>query len=128
MKHIKFATAAAILGSLIYTGAMAQTSPQAKAPAASAATAAVDNKWSTDSLVGDLLDYAPAKAILFKHMPALEQDDQIDQARGMSFRSLQQFAPDVITDAVLAAMDADLAKLPPVVAASASANAKSSTK
>jgi len=122
MKRIKFTAAAAILGSLIVGTAMAQAPAEVKAPAAAAAP--TETKWSSDSLVGDLLDYPPAKAVLIKHMPAIGQDDQIEQARGMSFRSLQQFAPDAITDAVLAAIDADLAKLPPPAAANAPATAK----
>jgi len=119
MKRIKYTAAAAILGCLMFGAAMAQAPAEAKAPAA----AAKEAKWSSDSLVGDLLDYAPAKAVLIKHMPAIGQDDQIEQARGMTFRSLQQFAPDAITDAVLAAIDADLAKLPP-----ASGNAPDTAK
>ena len=120
MKRIKYTAAAAILGCLMFGAATVQAQAEAKAPAAAAAEA----KWSSDSLVGDLLDYAPAKAVLIKHMPAIGQDDQIEQARGMSFRSLQQFAPDAITDAVLAAIDADLAKLPPPAAGNAPATAK----
>ena len=112
--------AAAILGGLVFAPAIAQVAAAAKTPAG-AATAA-DTKWSCDSLVGDLLDYAPAKAVLIKHVPAIGQDDQIEQARGMSFRSLQQFAPDSITDSLLAAIDADLAKLPSTKAGGAPAD------
>jgi len=72
-------------------------------------------KWSSDALVGDLLDFEPAKAVLIKHMPDLIQDGQIEMVRGLSFRSLQQFSPEVLTDALLEKIDADLAKLPPQI-------------
>ncbi|PQO98750.1 hypothetical protein C5614_11865 [Massilia phosphatilytica] len=111
MQHKKFSAIVAVLAGLTFGQAGAQQNAPANPPNAASGQAQV--KWSTDSLVGDLLDYAPAKAILVKHMPAIAQDDQIEQARGMTFRSLQQFAPDAITDALLAALDADLAKLPP---------------
>jgi hypothetical protein len=111
MQHKKLGALVAVLVGLSFGQAVAQQQAPANPPAAASGQAQV--KWSTDALVGDLLDYPPAKAILVKHMPAIAQDDQIEQARGMTFRSLQQFAPDAITDALLAALDADLAKLPP---------------
>jgi len=109
MKAYKTIAAAAILIAAAATQqAMAQTQTGAK-PAA-AATAQTP---SVDSTVGELLDYPAAKAVLVKHLPALGADDQIEQARNMTLRSLQDFAPDAFTDAVLAAIDADLHKLPP---------------
>jgi hypothetical protein len=111
MQHKKLSAIVAVLVGLSCGQALAQQAAPAHTAAGASGQAQV--KWSSDSLVGDLLDYPPAKAILVKHMPAIAQDDQIEQARGMTFRSLQQFAPDAITDALLAALDADLAKLPP---------------
>lgn len=112
MQYTKFRAMVVILAGFAFgpTVAQAQTAqqPQAAAPAAQAQA-----KLSSDSLVGDILDYAPAKAVLVKHIPAIGQDDQIEQARTMTLRSLQEFAPEAFTDAVLAAIDADLAKLPP---------------
>ena len=105
----KLAAIAAMLGSLVCSSVMAQTPPAAGAPTAKAE----NSKWSCDALVDDLLDYAPAKAVLEKHMPGMTTNDQIDMARGMTFRSLQQFSPDQLTDDLLAKIDADLAKLPP---------------
>ena len=37
-------------------------------------------------------------------------DEQVDMARGMTLKAIQAYAPE-ITDAMLAAIDADLAKL-----------------
>jgi hypothetical protein len=110
MQFTKLAVAA-ILAGLMSGPAMAQAQT-AQQPAAGPAAQA-QAKLSSDSLVGDILDYPAAKAVLVKHIPAIGQDDQIEQARSMTLRSLQQFAPEAFTDAVLAAIDADLAKLPP---------------
>ena len=115
MKMKKLAAVAAVLGSLVCSSVMAQTPAAAGAPTAKAE----DSKWSSDALVGDLLDYAPAKAVLEKHMPGMTTSDQIDMARGMTFRSLQPFSPDQLTDDLLAKIDADLAKLPTRAAAAA---------
>ncbi|MGV7207159.1 hypothetical protein ACLB1G_04825 [Oxalobacteraceae bacterium A2-2] len=95
--------------------AFGQVQAQAQAPAGdkAAGSAQQQAKLSSDSTVGEILDYPAAKAVLVKHIPAIGQDDQIEQARNMSLRSLQEFAPEAFTDAVLAAIDADLAKLPP---------------
>jgi hypothetical protein len=110
MQFTKFAVAA-ILAGVMSAPAMAQAQTAQQPAAGSAAQS--QGKLSVDSFVGDILDYPAAKAVLVKHIPAIGEDDQIEQARGMTLRSLQQFAPDAFTDAVLAAIDADLAKLPP---------------
>lgn len=99
------------LTSLVAAFAAQQAMAQAPAATGTAVTATV-GKLSSDSLVGDILDTPAAKAVLLKHLPAIGESDQIDQARGMSLRSLQDFAPEAFTDKVLAAIDADLAALP----------------
>ena len=81
---------------------------QAAAPAATAAAA-----YSTSSTpIGDLLDDPATKALLEKHIPGMTTNEQIDMARGMTLKDIQQYAPDQVTDKALAALDADLAKLP----------------
>jgi hypothetical protein len=110
MQFTKLAVAA-ILAGVMSGPAMAQA--QAGQQPAAGQAAQAQGKLSVDSLVGDILDYPAAKAVLVKHIPAIGEDDQIEQARSMTLRSLQQFAPDAFTDAVLAGIDADLAKLPP---------------
>lgn len=66
-----------------------------------------------DTEVGTLLDDPGARAVVDKHIPGFSKGDQIDMARSMTLAGLQAFAPDTFTDKVLAAIDADLAKLPP---------------
>ncbi len=91
----------------VATPALAQTA------AAPAAAPAAQGKLSTsDTELGDLLDNPAAKAIIEKHIPGLTDNDQIDMARAMTLKSIQQYSPDDVTDARLAAIDADLAKLP----------------
>ena len=58
-------------------------------------------------------DIDPAtKAVIDKHMPGFSSNPQIDMARSMTLKQIQQFAGDQITDDVLAKIDADLAKIP----------------
>ncbi|MEJ5979286.1 hypothetical protein WG901_21715 [Novosphingobium sp. PS1R-30] len=80
-------------------------------PAAAEAPAAGGFSVETTDL-GTLLDNPGAKAVLAKHMPGLIGNEQIQMARGMTLRQLQQFAGDAVTDEKLAAVQADLAKLP----------------
>ena len=91
----------------IATPALSQTA----APAAAAPAAKV--KYSTSETdLGTLLDNPAAKAIIEKHIPGMTTNDQVDMARGMTLKAIQQYASDEVTDARLAAIDADLAKLP----------------
>jgi len=79
-------------------------------PAPAAATNVAYTTSTTD--LGTLLDDAAAKAVLAKHVPQMLQSDQIEMARAMTLKDLQQYAPDMVTDDTLAKIDADLAKLP----------------
>ncbi|EZP74116.1 hypothetical protein BV96_00204 [Sphingomonas paucimobilis] len=101
MRLFLMATAAAFMTASV--PAMAQTAPAA-APA--------NGKYSTaETDIGTLLDDPAAKAIVEKHIPGLTTNEQIDMARGMTLKVVQQYSPDEVTDARLAAIDADLAKL-----------------
>lgn len=74
--------------------------------------AAAKPAYSTaDTPLGDMLDDPAAKAVLQKHLPDVVNGDGIDMARGMTLKTLQNYAADQVTDAKLAAIDADLAKL-----------------
>ena len=81
----------------------------AMAPMPAFAQAATYSTESTE--IGTLLDDPAAKAVLDKHVPALSGSDQIDMARAMTLKAVQQYAPDDLTDKQLADIDADLAKL-----------------
>jgi len=99
---------ALMFGAITPPGAtFAQTAP-ASAPAA----ATVGVKYSTaDTDIGTLLDNPATKAIVEKNIPGFTTSDQVDMARSMTLKAVQQYAPDSVTDARLAAIDAEFAKL-----------------
>jgi hypothetical protein len=96
--------ATALFATNLYVGVtFAQTPP----PAASA------EHYSTSTTdIGTLLDDKVAHAIVDKFLPGVLSGDQIDMARSMTLKDIQQFGPDRITDKALAAIDAEFAKLP----------------
>jgi hypothetical protein len=98
-----FTVVAVILTALTCGSVVAQTPPKTAAHAA---------YTTADTDIGTLLDDPAARAIVDKHVPGFSSGDQIDMARGMTLRAIQQFAADTLTDKVLAEIDADLAKLP----------------
>ena len=102
MKRIFSASALLLAASVSATGSYAQTA----APAAATAY----NVEATD--IGSLLDNPAAKAIIDKHLPGFTANENISMARGMTLKSVQQYAPDMVTDKALAAIQTDLAKLP----------------
>lgn len=69
-------------------------------------------KFTSMNTMGELLADPGAKAVLMKEIPEIAGNPQMDQAKTMSLRSLQQFAP-MLDDEKLAAIDAELAKLGP---------------
>ncbi|WP_324699527.1 hypothetical protein ACLIMP_19070 [Novosphingobium aerophilum] len=96
--------------------ATAASGANAQAPAAATiatAKAATPRYTTQDTDIGTLLDDPEARTVLEKYLPEIVKSDQIAMARGMTLRAIQQYSADQITDAKLAAIDADLAKLPP---------------
>jgi hypothetical protein len=67
---------------------------------------------TSDTDIGTLLDDPAAKAVLDKVLPGFTTNPQIEMARPMTMKSIQQYAADQLTDEKLAAVDAELAKLP----------------
>jgi para-nitrobenzyl esterase len=97
--------AALFLAPLSQVHAQAAPNP---APAAGGA-----ERYSTSTTqIGTLLDDPAAKAVIEKHIPGMTTNDQIEMARGMTLKDIQQYSPEAVTDKVLAETDADLAKLP----------------
>ena len=101
--RIILAGAALAVGSITAFPAMAAETPAAAAPAPAYSTAATD--------IGTLLDNPQTRAVLDKHMPTFVSNPQIEMARAMTLRQIQSFAADMLTDDVLAKVDADLAKI-----------------
>ena len=65
-----------------------------------------------DTDLGTLLDNPGTKAILVKYVNDMVSNPQIDMARSMTLKQLQQYAGDTLTDAKLAMIEAELSKLP----------------
>jgi hypothetical protein len=84
----------------------------AAAHAQSVAVAAAAAYTTSDTDIGTLLDDPAAKAVLDKVLPGFTTNPQIEMARPMTMKSIQQYAADQLTDEKLAAVDAELAKLP----------------
>lgn len=70
---------------------------------------------TVDSALGELLDNAAARAVLSRQVPAVVSSPQISQARTFSLRSIQKFAPSLLTDERLRAIDEELARTPAAV-------------
>lgn len=108
MKSIAFLAAAALA-----TGSL--TAPSLAAEAAPAATA---TKYSSKTTPMNLLLADPAaKAVLVKHIPQIVANPDIaERAGGMTLaeigEAIKAYSPDVLSEAVLAKLDADLAALP----------------
>lgn len=74
---------------------------------------AADHYTTATTEIGTLLDDPAAKAILEKYIPGMTTNDQVEMARAMTLKDIQQYSPDAVTDKALAQIDAELAKLPP---------------
>jgi predicted component of type VI protein secretion system len=98
-------TLIAFAAALALTPAIA--SAQAAASAAAAAHYSVDN-----TTIAELLADPAAKAAVEKHVPGMLSNDQIEMAKDMTLKQIQQFAPDNLTDKTLGDIDAEFAKLP----------------
>jgi para-nitrobenzyl esterase len=94
--------AIALAASIASGSTLAQTTATAAKPAYSV----------SDTDIGTLLDDPAARAIVDKYIPGFSSGDQIDMARSMTLTSIQQYAPDRVTDKALADIAADLATLP----------------
>ncbi|MCE7798292.1 hypothetical protein LWE61_17280 [Sphingobium sufflavum] len=100
----------AILPALLI--AVAPAVAPAQTPAAPAPAAKVTSYTVEETDIGTLLDDPAAKAVIDKHMPGFSSNPQVDMARSMTLKIVQQYSPDTLTDQALAAIQADLAKLP----------------
>ncbi|WP_310532484.1 hypothetical protein [Novosphingobium sp.] len=108
MKSIVILAAASLVAASIGTPALA-------ADAAPAATAAKYSSKTTPMSV--LLGDPAAKAVLVKHVPQLVGNPDIaERAGGMTLSeigdAIKAYSPDVLSEAVLVKIDADLAALP----------------
>jgi para-nitrobenzyl esterase len=99
--------AAAAILVLTSPAAMAQSAAPA-VPAPAAPAAALSTATTT---IGDIIDNPAAKAIVEKYLPGFSSHPQIDMARSFTLKAVQSFRPDMISDELLAKIDADFAAL-----------------
>jgi hypothetical protein len=99
----KLLVAAAIATAAVSAPAFAAEAAPAAAPAPAYSTSTTD--------IGTLLDNPATKAVLEKHMAPLVSNPQIEMARAMTLKQIQAFAGDMLTDDLLAKVDADLAAI-----------------
>lgn len=62
--------------------------------------------------IGILMDDPAARRLIDRHVPGFSTDQQFDVARSMSLRAVQRYAPDKLSDAVLARIEEDLKAMP----------------
>ena len=115
MRLAPFALCAAIasIPALSFAQA-APTTPTAVATAnpATLPGAAQAAKFKTDETpIGDILDNPAAKAVVSKYLPDMMANDQVQMARGMTLKAVQQYSADTVTDKVLTEIDSDFVKL-----------------
>ena len=108
---ISAALALTALSSAAIAAEPAKTAAPAAATPAAPATPATPKYTTADTEIGTLLDDPAARAILDKLVPEMTSNDQIDMARAMTLKSIQAYAPDDLTDELLAKIDAEFAKL-----------------
>jgi hypothetical protein len=89
------------------------STPVLQAQSTPAETEFVEEHYTTASTeIGVLLDDPAARAVLGRHLPSIAQSDRTP--RTSTLKALQGYGLSTMTDEVLARIDADLAKLPPV--------------
>lgn len=97
---------------IAFAAALALTPAIASAQAAAPAAAAAGHYSTNTTTIGELLADPAAKAAVEKHVPGMLSNDQIDMAKDMTLKQIQQFAPDNLSDKALADIDGEFAKLP----------------
>lgn len=83
----------------------------AQTPAAKTATTTAGYKVDSTTL-GVLFDDPAAKAVLDKHLPGFTANPQLQMARSLTLKDIQQYAPDKFSDKLLADIQTDLSALP----------------
>ena len=111
MRSLIFAAALAGFAAPVAAQADANAHTTSADATASTATKAHYNTGETD--IGTLLDDPASRVVIDRHLPGFADNPQLEMARGLTLRALQQYAPDMITTEKLDAIDADLTKIAP---------------
>jgi alpha-L-rhamnosidase len=95
------------------------STPKPPAPTSSVTPLGIESK------IGDLLDDSAAKAVLATHLGGMIDAPQFAMARGITLKQLQPYLKDKLTDALLATIAGELAKLGTTKKSSAALSADS---
>jgi hypothetical protein len=101
--------AAALLISVASAPSLGQSNAQVASPSVQGG-----HYSSSETGIGTLMADPAAKAILDKYIPSISQSDRIEMLKDATLRSIQGYGAKVLTDQVLASIDAELAKLTPI--------------
>jgi hypothetical protein len=103
----------AVLASLAAAPALAQTPPASSTTTTTTTTTTTAAALSVESTPIEALAANPAaKAVLDKDVPGLTAHPAYDQFKAMSLKQVQPMSQGALTDEMLAAVQADLDKLP----------------
>ena len=96
---------------LIAAAALPLVLPSAAAAQTALAAPAAVAKFSIDTPLQDLYADPAAKAVMDKRLPGLTAIPQYEMIKAISLRQLQPYSDGKLTDELLSAVDADLAKI-----------------
>lgn len=96
---------------LFLAAALAVASGAAALPGAAAAETAAPTYSTAQTKLGALLADPQARAVIDRRIPGMTSDRRIGLARGMTLRQIQSHSHGRITDAALADVDQDFARL-----------------
>lgn len=96
---------------LAVTPVVASVQAPAQAPAPAAPAPSKPAFSTSETTIGALMANPAAKDVVVKHIPMMAEAGDNPQAAGMTLKDAQQYVPD-LNDKALAAIDADLAKIP----------------
>ncbi len=105
---MKFASLAAFGLAVLAVPAAAQTTPAPAAPTAPSAPAAL---FSVETPIEALVADARSKAVLDKYLPGIDQVPQYDMFKAMSLKAIAPYSQGMISDDLLAKIEADLAAI-----------------
>ena len=74
---------------------------------------------TSETSIGTLMEDPAAKAILDKYIPSISQSGRIEMIKNTTLKSIQGYGGKLLTDQVLADIDAALVKLTPIAQAGA---------
>ncbi len=93
--------------------APATLAAQQPAPTPPPATPAPAAQYSTaTTTIGALIDNPVTRAVLVRHLPGIIENPNVEQARPLTLRMAQSYAPEMLPTALLDLIDQDLAALP----------------